>query len=117
MIQLSINDFKFDVELASTPEERERGLSYVGELNIDAGLLFDFEEEQIITMWMRSTYIPLDMIFINEEGEVVYIEEFCEPESEEYISSEVPSRYCLEIHAGMCDAVGIEIGSTVEYCE
>jgi uncharacterized protein len=106
---------KFSVEIAETPEARSRGLMYRRSMPEDHGMLFDFERSDMISMWMRNTYIPLDMLFIREDGEIVRIAADTEPLSERTISSGEPVRYVLELNAGMSARLGITPGDRVEH--
>ena len=77
----------FSVEMATTEEEKTQGLMYRKELSDGKGMLFDFSPEQQISMWMKNTYIPLDMIFIRADGRILRIAENTEPLSTKIISS------------------------------
>lgn len=104
---------EFAVELADEPRERSKGLMYRRSLDPDEGMLFDFGRPQPITMWMKNTYIPLDMLFIDESGTIRSIAERTTPLSERTIPSNGPARYVLEINGGRADALGIRPGDTV----
>jgi uncharacterized membrane protein (UPF0127 family) len=106
-------DHTFTIEIADTVEERARGLMYRRELADDAGMLFDFKEEERASFWMRNTYIPLDMLFIEEDGTIESIAERTIPFSEKSVLSKGPVRYVLEINGGRSDALGIEAGDVV----
>src|SRR3954469_22693686 len=77
----------FSVEMATTEDEKQKGLMYRRELADGKGMLFDFSPEQQISMWMKNTYISLDMIFIRADGRILRIAENTEPESTAIISS------------------------------
>jgi uncharacterized membrane protein (UPF0127 family) len=100
----------FQVEIADNPQERAFGLMFRQEMPADAGMLFDFEEEQPASFWMRNTYIPLDMLFIKADGTVESIAERTTPLSERSIPSKGPVRYVLEINGGVSKELGIEPG-------
>lgn len=104
---------EFAVELADEPQERSKGLMYRRSLDPDEGMLFDFGTPQPITMWMKNTYIPLDMLFIDETGTITAIAKRTTPLSERTIPSNGPARYVLEINGGRADALGIRPGDTV----
>lgn len=106
---------EFQVELAATPEERSRGLMFRRSMPEDQGMLFDFGRVQPVSMWMRNTYIPLDMLFISETGEIVRIAADTEPLSERTISSGQPVLSVLELNAGTARRLGIEAGDRVEH--
>jgi hypothetical protein len=104
---------EFSVEVASEPKERAKGLMYRKTLAPDHGMLFDFGAPQQISMWMKNTHIPLDMLFIDETGVISTVAERTTPFSERTIPSNAPVRYVLEINGGRADALGIRAGDTV----
>jgi uncharacterized membrane protein (UPF0127 family) len=103
----------FDVELAITDEERTRGLMFRQTLPEGTGMLFDFKTDQIVAMWMRNTYVPLDMIFIRSDGTIAHIAENTVPRSEEIVSSRFPVRGVLEVVAGTARRLDIRPGDKV----
>jgi uncharacterized membrane protein (UPF0127 family) len=103
----------FAVELAVTDEERARGLMYRRSVPESYGMLFDFKRDQEVTMWMRNTYVSLDMIFIQSDGRIRRIAENTETESDKIISSGGPVRAVLEVVAGTAKKFGIEAGDRV----
>ncbi|WP_235031429.1 DUF192 domain-containing protein [Geminicoccus flavidas] len=98
------------VELARTPSERSRGLMFREELPKDHGMLFDFGQEQSVSFWMKNTPLPLDLIFIKADGEIVRITEQAEPHSLKLLPSGQPVRYVLEILGGTARERGIRPG-------
>ena len=90
----------FAVELAVTDDQRARGLMFRRELAEGHGMLFKFEPDQTIVMWMQNTYVSLDMIFIRSDGRILRIAENTEPLSTRTISSGGPARGVLEVIAG-----------------
>lgn len=105
----------FTVELVDTPETRAQGLMYVMELAPDAGMLFDFHEERVVSFWMRNTFIPLDMIFITADGVVKNIHVNARPHDTTSIPSDGPVQYVLEIPGGRSVELGIAAGDIVEH--
>jgi uncharacterized membrane protein (UPF0127 family) len=105
----------FTIELATTPAERALGLMYRRALPADAGMLFLYDQPQPLTMWMRNTFIPLDMIFIGADGKVHRIETHTEPFSTQLISSDGAVQGVLEVNAGTAAAIGLKAGDDVEY--
>ena len=103
----------FSVEMATTPEEKETGLMYRKELPDGKGMLFDFSPEQQISMWMKNTYISLDMIFIRADGRILRIAENTEPQSTKIISSGGLAKGVLEVVAGTAKKYGIAPGDRV----
>jgi len=114
-IETKAGPVSFKVELAETPAERAKGLMYRTELAADAGMLFDFGPEQPIFMWMKNTYIPLDMLFIRPDGRIASIAANTVPLSTQTISSEVPVSAVLELPAGTARAKGISVGDQVRH--
>jgi uncharacterized membrane protein (UPF0127 family) len=103
----------FSVEMAVTDEQRAKGLMYRKELADGRGMLFDFTPEQSISMWMKNTYISLDMIFIGADGRVTRVAENTEPESTRIVSSGGPAKAVLEVIAGTARKYGIAQGDQV----
>lgn len=106
----------FSLEIANTPEMRSRGLMFRRELAEGRGMLFDFGPREIeVTMWMKNTYIPLDMVFIRADGRIRHIAENTTPLSEATISSGGPVKGVLEVIAGTARRLGIAAGDRVEH--
>jgi uncharacterized protein len=104
-----------DVEIADTPQEKAQGLMFRTRLADNTGMLFFYETPQEITMWMRSTYIPLDMVFIRPDGVVHRIEARTEPLSEAIIASRGDVTACLELAGGAADRLGLKAGDRIEH--
>jgi hypothetical protein len=105
----------FSVEMATTEEEKQTGLMYRKELPDGKGMLFDFSPEQQISMWMKNTYISLDMIFIRADGRILRIAENTEPLSTKIISSGGLAKGVLEVIAGTAQKYGIKPGDRVAH--
>ena len=105
----------FTVELVDNDADRARGLMYRRELPEGRGMLFDFQREQEVAMWMQNTYIPLDMIFINADGRIRRIAENTEPLSTRTIPSGGPVKGVLEVIAGTAKKYGIRPGDRVAH--
>jgi len=103
----------FSVEMATTEQEKETGLMYRKELADGKGMLFDFSPEQEVSMWMKNTYISLDMIFIRADGRILRIAENTEPLSTKIIPSRGLAKGVLEVIAGTAKKYGIEPGDRV----
>ena len=104
----------FTVELALESEQRAQGLMNRREMAGDAGMLFDFGETRRVLMWMKNTYLPLDMLFIASDGRIETIRENAVPFSESIIDSGVPVAFVLELNAGTVKRIGIAPGDHVE---
>src|SRR6478736_2645934 len=104
------------VSFASNGEQaKETGLMYRKELPDGKGMLFDFSPEQQVSMWMKNTYIPLDMIFIRADGRILRIAENTEPLSTKIIPSRGLAKGVLEVIAGTAKKYGIEPGDRVAH--
>jgi len=103
----------FSVEMATTEQEKETGLMYRKELADGQGMLFDFSPEQQVSMWMKNTYIPLDMIFIRADGRILRIAENTEPLSTKIIPSMGLAKGVLEVIGGTAKKYGIAPGDRV----
>ena len=118
-IEVSIynKNITFNVEVAKTIEERRTGLMYRKKLLNNEGMLFIFPREKIIQLWMKNTYIPLDVIFISENKVIVDIKKNMKKLSETIVKSKVKSRYALEFNAGLINKLNIEIGDKILFNE
>lgn len=105
--------FRFTVEMALDAAQRAQGLQFRETLAAHAGMLFDYERSQPVTMWMKNTLVPLDMLFISADGRVVNIAADTVPKSLAPISSAGPVRAVLEVNAGTAARLGIEPGDRV----
>jgi uncharacterized protein len=107
------DSFEFQVELAVSPEQRSQGLMFRESLEEDRGMLFDFGRPQVASMWMRNTYVPLDMLFIDSDGRITQIAENTQPLSDTVVASREPVRAVLELKGGVSAKLGIEPGDRV----
>src|SRR5215468_10991489 len=105
----------FDVELAVTPEQQKQGLMFRQRLPADAGMLFLYPAAREVTFWMKNTVIPLDMLFIGDDGRILHIAERAIPGSTATISSMEPARAVLEVNGGTAARLKIQVGDRVLY--
>ena len=105
----------FSVEVMRTDADREKGLMFRRFLPEDRGMLFDFKTEQAVLMWMKNTYLPLDMIFMRRDGTISHIAENAEPLSERIIPSNGPAFAVLEVNAGTAKRLGLAVGDKVSH--
>ncbi len=101
-------------ELAATPDEQRDGLMFRQQLGPDEGMIFPKDPVQPLSFWMRNTVIPLDLIFIDENREVINIEQG-EAYNETPIQSDRPGIAVLELAAGRSDELGLQPGDSVEW--
>lgn len=112
--QACFKEYCFDIELAVTDQERSQGLIFREDLASNEGMLFVFSEEGEYSFWMKNTLIPLDVIWINKEKEVVFIRESLQPCEEEYscpvVNPGKNAKYVLEVQGGMVEKIGLRVG-------
>jgi uncharacterized membrane protein (UPF0127 family) len=108
-------DRTFNVWLANTDARREQGLMYVKSLSPTQGMLFVFDQADVLSFWMKNTYIPLDIIYIGTDHKVVRIIENAAPLSLEPLSSRSRANEVLEIGGGMSQQLGLQIGDRVDF--
>ena len=101
---------EISVELADTPFKREFGLQYAKNLPEMSGMLFKFDKNNILNFWMKNTYLPLEIAFINNEDVVVKTEKMV-PLSLRSVSSEVPCTMALEVPTGTLEKANCAVGS------
>lgn len=105
----------FQVEVMRTESERARGLMFRRYMPEDRGMLFDFKTEQQVTMWMKNTYLPLDMLFFSRDGRIVNIAANAEPMSETLIPSGAPAWAVLELNGGAAARFGLKVGDQARH--
>ena len=109
MIKIKLGDREYNVKEAKTPEELQDGLQGVKELPQDEGMIFYFDQPDLVEMWMRDTLIPLDIIFINEDQEVIAVEQG-QPEDDTLLSHE-NTMYVVEVNVNS----GVKVGDELEF--
>lgn len=115
VIETAAGPRNFDIELALTPEQQQRGLMFRKDMGAYEGMLFDFGETRPITMWMANTLIPLDMLFIAADGVVKHVHANAVPHSTATIPSNGPAKAVLEINGGAARLLGIKPGDVVRH--
>ncbi|MBM3233990.1 DUF192 domain-containing protein [Candidatus Pacearchaeota archaeon] len=113
--QVCLKEKCYNIEIAKSAEERERGLMFREKLDTSSGMLFIFPSEGEYNFWMKNTLIPLDIIWINSDKEVVYIAENMQPCNEtcNSINPGKKSKYVLEINFGEADRLGLKVGDKI----
>ena len=106
---------RYEVEIAATPGARAQGLMFRRELAPGAGMLFDFGRDEVARMWMKNTFIPLDMVFAARDGTVRGIVRNARPRSLDTISSRVPVRAVLEVNGGEAERIGLAAGDLLRH--
>ena len=111
----SMSCYRFDLWLAVEREQQRRGLMFVRDLPEFTGMLFVYSEPRYLSMWMKNTYISLDMLFIRSDGTISSIETNTETLSLNSISAKEPLTLVLELNAGVTEALGIQAGDQLLY--
>ena len=115
--KVCFNENCFEVEIADTPELRDKGLMNRDSLDKDKGMLFVFPKQDIYAFWMKDTLIPLDIIWLNSNKEVVSMSKNSLPCSSSCpkINPRNKAKYVLEINAGMSDEINLSMGDKLEF--
>jgi uncharacterized membrane protein (UPF0127 family) len=104
-----------DIEVADNDMERQFGLMYRKSMGADQGMLFLFEQSEPQGFWMKNTFIPLDILFVDENRTILNIHEHTVPHSESTLASEGPARYVVEVNGGFSAARGIRPGDRIAW--
>lgn len=106
---------RHDIEawIADTPARQAQGLMFVRELPATRGMLFVYDAPRMLGMWMKNTYIELDMLFIRADGRVAWIAEHAQPHSLDTIAAPRPVQYVLELRGGEVQRLGLRTGDRV----
>ena len=104
------------ISIAETPYEQEIGLQHIKELPEDAGMLFRFNSQRVLSFWMKNTYLPLDIAFIDNTNKIVKIEKMI-PLSLRSVLSSKPCIMALEVNSGTLDRLGVKAGDIVKIDE
>lgn len=106
---------RIDIEVAETREEISYGMMYRQSMDPETGMLFLMGDERPQSFYMKNTYVSLDIIFINDDMEIVSIQKNAEPLNERSLPSEGPASYVLEVKGGFSDQYGIGKGTKVAF--
>ncbi|WP_430412225.1 DUF192 domain-containing protein [Kordia sp.] len=104
-----------DIEFAETDYERETGLMYRTSMEENQGMLFIFSAEFPRNFYMKNTYIPLDIIYLDQHKKIVSFQENAVPLNIEGLPSEIPAMYVLEVNAGLAEKWLLEIGDFISF--
>lgn len=113
-VKVSINDYNYYLEVASTSKQKEIGLSNRQTLCLNCGMLFVFpRQKKNITFWMKDTYIPLDMIWLDKNFKVVKIATVLETNSQKLYTCKEKAKYVIELNANEVFKRDLKIGDTI----
>ena len=111
-VQVELAGRRFTLEVADDLDEMQRGLMYRQSMPRDRGMIFVYDREQILTFYMKNTYIPLDIIFLDSKGKVVSIKQM-KPLDLTSTSSDRPARFAIELNEGVARELGLKSGDVV----
>jgi uncharacterized membrane protein (UPF0127 family) len=103
----------FKIWTADTEQREQQGLMFIRDMDEHAGMIFMFPQKQRVSMWMKNTYISLDLLFLNAHGKIDYIAAGATPLSETIIGPPTPEYAVLELKGGACERLGIKVGDVV----
>ena len=103
----------FDIEIAEQPTERNYGMMYRKSMDPNMAMLFIMDREEPQSFWMKNTYVSLDIIYINENMEVVSIQKNARPLDETSLPSGEPAKYVLEVKGGLSDKLNLKKGDKI----
>jgi uncharacterized membrane protein (UPF0127 family) len=104
---------QFDIYVAQTGPHRNQGLMHIRSMELHEGMLFIYAETRRISMWMKNTLIPLDMLFFDETAQVASIHENATPLSTDVIDSDGPVAGVIELNGGAAESLGIAPGNQI----
>ena len=105
----------FDIEIADDEFERQTGLMNRHTMDNKHGMLFIFDKEDYRYFYMKNTYIPLDLIYLDQEGKIVSFQLNAKPLDESSLPSNIPAQYVLEINAGLAESYGLQVNDRMTY--
>lgn len=103
----------FQAWRAETPAHREQGLMFVKSMGADEAMIFVYDPAEYVTMWMKNTYLPLDMLFVDDHGCIITVKERARPLALDAIDARGPSALVVELNAGTVASRGIRTGDRV----
>lgn len=113
-VVVNIDDYNYYLETASTKKSRSIGLSNRQNLCINCGMLFIFPKENIYSFWMKDTFIPLDIIWLNKKNEIVKISTALETNSEKNYTNTVKAKYVIELNANEVFKRDLKVGDIIQ---
>ena len=111
MIRIKLGEKEYNVREAKSTNEMQKGLQGIKELPQDEGMIFYFDQPQLVEMWMRDTLIPLDIVYINEDQDVIAVEH-AQPEDDTLLSHE-NTMYVVEVNVNS----GVKVGDSLEFVD
>ena len=114
VISISVGEQSIRAEVAQETESMARGLMYRREMDWNRGMLFVYRQDRILSFWMKNTFIPLSIAFLDSNGRIVHITDM-QPQTTTSHRSPVPARYALEMNQGWFDKAGVKVGDRAKF--
>jgi uncharacterized membrane protein (UPF0127 family) len=112
-VKMKIGSRTYELEIARTPAEQEKGLMKRDSMPADHGMIFVFTKEEVLRFWMKDTRFPLDILFLDHGGRVVLVAQM-KPYDLSETTSEKPAQYAIELNAGQANQAGVKTGQVLE---
>ena len=106
---------KIDIEIADDDLKREQGLMYRRQMELNHGMLFIFEDEDLRSFWMKNTYLPLDILYLDASRKIVKIHENVATLNEQSVPSDFPAKYVVEVNAGFSALYNLQVGDRMNF--
>jgi uncharacterized protein len=113
-VTMRLGNEDFTLEVADTPDRQRDGLMFRKEMPANHGMIFVFPTERPLSFWMRNTYIPLDVVFVNVQRQVVAIKPGRPRDDRTSINSDAPASYAIELNRGTAARVGLKVGDRID---
>jgi uncharacterized membrane protein (UPF0127 family) len=113
-VDMRIGSQTYTLEVANTPGTRERGLMERDSMPADHGMIFVFAEPRTLNFWMKNTRIPLDILYLDERGQVVSIHQMKPYDTRTKTISARPAKYAIELNVGQANKAGVKAGDVLE---
>ena len=113
VVKMDVGGKSFDLEVANTNPKRMRGLMYRESMPADHGMIFVFPEQKVLHFWMKNTKIPLDLVYMDQEGKIVSIHKL-EPFETRSVSSDGPAIYAIELNRGTAEKLKLKPGDVIK---
>jgi uncharacterized membrane protein (UPF0127 family) len=114
-LNITINTTTFDLEVANTPEKRAKGLMFRKDMPQKSGMIFTYASPRYVGIWMKNTYIPLDILWVSPKKEIVYIHENATPHSLTIMRPKHKAQYVIELNSGSVKRFDLKVGDKVSF--
>jgi uncharacterized membrane protein (UPF0127 family) len=111
-VRMQIGRETFTLEVAATGRARQIGLMHRRSMPQDRGMIFSFPQAQSLGFWMKNTHIPLDIVYLDENGKVVSVKQM-KPMDETRVESDAPAKYAVELNQGAAQRAGVKVGDVL----